>query len=439
MKLRYKIPLLLLVVMSSIVLVAFVCFRYYFVPHFFESNRHLDRLAVQKEQDIVNKLRQSYPDVSQMIAHLKNEPRSGNISLSSIQGDKRTEIFSYEAAKKNEVAFHFHKSIVMNDRSVYELDIDYPLSWQDFNVDNLRGQVYLALILLLIAAVLLLALFFHLFIAKSLYDLNRLVEGISIRSPALLRSLPRRRDEIGELYVGFSRMAVRLRQAHEEQVEMIAAITHDLKTPLTVIRGCNERVRTQSEADRAESDQLIHRKIIEMSSLLNDFSAFGSNELEMHTSEFAPVPIRPFFESVAREYENELDGFGYRLVWSHNLPDMRISMNEKMIRRVFANLISNAVRYRKDDSLKVTLEAVIKKKEVEFVVGDNGEGLSKEEWTAIFKRFYRVEKSRQRQHGGTGLGLAICRTIVERHGGTIIANRSSLGGLEIRFTIEMIK
>lgn len=435
MKLTYKIPLLFVLAVSLIALAAGLFFRYYFIPRYFEGYPIVERMAEQQARDIGPLLQEAYPDEARMSEALATAAEGGSASLIRVGDDRDRLVFEQGGLGDNKIYFHARQTLIMKDAAAYEWTVDSPLTWQNFNVDGLRRLAYGSLFVCLLAAALLLALFYYLFVTKSLQRLQRLVEGISFRRPTLPRSLPSRRDEIGELYVGFSRMSARLGQAREEQIEMLTAISHDLKTPLTVIRVCNEKALTRPDADRAELDRIVQRKVMEMSGLLDDFFAMARSELEMNASPFTEVRIRPFYESIAREYENELEGFDYRLVWSHRLPDLTISMNEKMIRRVFANLISNAVRYRKDDGLVVKLNAVVRKKEALFTVEDNGTGVPAEELESIFRTFYRVEKSRQRERGGTGLGLAICRLIVEQHGGTIGAEASPEGGLRIAFTL----
>lgn len=437
MKLTYKIPLLFLLAVSVIALAFGLLFRYYFIPQYFQGYPIADRMAEQKAAELEPMLKAAYPDESRMIAQLLTEAEGGNVSFTRIQNSEDSLLLAKNELPEDKIFLHSKQSFVMNDGTNYELLIDYPLTWMEFNIDGLRWRAYSSLVLCMAAAALLLALFYYLFVTQSLHRLLRYVDGISFRRPSLPHTLPYRHDEIGELYVGFSRMSARLRQAREEQIEMLTAISHDLKTPLTVIRGCNEKVLTQPDAERAELDRIVQLKVMEMSGLIDDFFAMARSELEMSVLPFSPVEIRPFFESVAREYEIELDGFDYRLQWSNRLPDVQIPMNEKMIRRVFANLISNAVRYRKNEHLEVTLDASVRRREAVFEVGDNGTGVPEEEWESIFKTFYRVEKSRQRQYGGTGLGLAICRLIVEQHGGTIHARRSEAGGLLVSFTLPI--
>lgn len=253
----------------------------------------------------------------------------------------------------------------------------------------------------------------------------------------------RRWDEIGDLYEGFGKMADRLVEAHGEQLDMIMAITHDIKTPLTSIRGFVELILTNQEVpdqDKNEYMRVIYRKTDSIVELLEELTNYSKNESELMTVEMAPLSVKPLYESIAREYEAELAGLGYELIWEEPmLSTDQVNANETMIRRVFANVVSNAVRYAGVTKLVVRFKAYSERYSVVFRIEDNGIGVPEDKLGLIFNKFYTSDGSRQRAIGGTGLGLSICKSIVARFNGEIYAYRSSGNGLGIQFRIPLIR
>src|SRR5262249_39279101 len=141
-----------------------------------------------------------------------------------------------------------------------------------------------------------------------------------------------------------------------------------------------------------------------------------------------PVPFIRYFESTAIEYEEELAGLNIGLTWSHSFDaEVTIQGHEPMLRRVFANLISNSVRYGGRENLHIRMNGYLKDGQAIVEVEDNGIGVPQEHLSSLFQKFFTVDSSRQTKAGGTGLGLAGSKSIVERHGGTIAAFQSPLG------------
>lgn len=286
-----------------------------------------------------------------------------------------------------------------------------------------------------------LTVYFQFNITKPIQALDKRLENIHIRHTQ--NSLySRRKDEIGCLYKRFNDMEARLQQAHKEQLDMIAAMAHDLKTPLTSINGFVELLVMQknlSEREKQEYYELIHKKSKHIAELINGFSAFTRDELELEAIDMKPVEALKLFENIAAEYEIELSGIDNELVKLINSlsPKHIILINEHMIRRVFGNLFSNAVRYGDRKDLKVYISAYVEDHYACFQIEDNGPGVPEEDLASLFLKFFTVDKSRQSKNGGMGLGLASCKSIIERHGGKINAFLSEHGGLGIHFTLPL--
>lgn len=263
-------------------------------------------------------------------------------------------------------------------------------------------QMLLFLSILMGLMFVVLIVYFHFNITKPIQILNIRLTKVNIgHSRTSLHS--RRKDEIGELYNHFNEMEERLYQAHREQVDMIAAIAHDLKTPLTTITGFVELFSMQknlTEREKQEYYELIIKKSKHMVELIDAFSAFTKDELTLETIDMKPVEAHRFFENIAAEYETELSGFDYNLTWKHSFnPNQFILMNEHMIRRVFGNLFSNAVRYGRKKDLNVYLYGYTQGNYVYFQVEDDGAGVPDQDLFSLFLKFFTVDKPDKRVAG----------------------------------------
>ncbi|MFZ5967470.1 MAG: sensor histidine kinase [Bacillota bacterium] len=322
--------------------------------------------------------------------------------------------------------------LYLNTLSVHEKPVTVSGS------EHLQILLFLFVVAGLIFAIL--TVYFHFNITKPIQILNIRLKSVNMRR-TVTSLYSKRKDEIGELYNHFNEMEERLHQAHKEQIDMIAAIAHDLKTPLTTITGFVELLAMQqnlSEREKQEYYELILKKSKHIAELINSFSAFTKDELELETIEMKPIEVLKLFENIAAEYEIELSGLDYELNWEHSFSaNQLIMINEHMIRRVFGNLFSNAVRYGGKKDLKVYMSGYVRGYYAYFQIEDNGVGVPDNELPSLFLKFFTIDKSRQSNSGGTGLGLASCKSIIEHHDGEICAFHSDYGGLGIRFILPL--
>lgn len=306
---------------------------------------------------------------------------------------------------------------------------------------NLLGKFlvfFLAVGLVSFAAM---TLFFHNNITKPINKLNDRLKTVSKfqhREPLGFKS----KDEIGELYAHVAEMEGRLHEAHLYEVNVIGAIAHDLKTPLTSINGFLELIETQPDLNdqkKAEYMRLVRKKAEDMTELVQEFSNYTALEIQMYEIKLNEINAAELLNKVGNEYEAELAGMDIEFEWNNQLGNEILLANELLLRRLFANIFSNAVRYGIKESVKVGEEKRIirmhgyaEDSKVCITIEDNGNGVPDSELEKIFQKFYTLSPARQRKHGGTGLGLASCESIMTRLGGSISAYRDNLGGLGIR-------
>ncbi|HQV29820.1 MAG TPA: HAMP domain-containing sensor histidine kinase [Thermoflexales bacterium] len=252
------------------------------------------------------------------------------------------------------------------------------------------------------------------------------------------RVLAQTNDEVGRLSTAFNEMLDRLSQSITAQQRFVADVSHEMRTPLTVIRGNVDLLRmgcadTESlDAVTSESDRMTRM----VSSLLM-LSQADSGALEMR---MAPLDLMPTLLEVARA--GKFIGQGKTEVTTLFLGEepLEIEGDADRLKQVLLNLVDNAIKHSPEgaavhieaaneaarDVNAAGAPAVGGERVVRVTVSDNGPGIPAEDLPHVFERFYRVDKSRSRAKGGAGLGLAIAQTIAEAHGGRIAA-RSAVG------------
>ncbi len=252
------------------------------------------------------------------------------------------------------------------------------------------------------------------------------------------RVLAQTNDEVGKLSIAFNEMLDRLSQSITAQQRFVADVSHEMRTPLTVIRGNVDLLRmgcadTESlDAVTSESERMTRM----VSSLLM-LSQADSGALEMR---MAPFDLKTLVLEVARA--GKFIGKDKTEVSTLFLGDtpLEVEGDADRLKQVLLNLVDNAIKHSPQGAA-VHIEAANEaarevnaagapavggERIVRVTVSDNGPGIPPEDLPHVFERFYRVDKSRSRAKGGAGLGLAIAQTIAEAHGGRIQA-RSAVG------------
>lgn len=258
---------------------------------------------------------------------------------------------------------------------------------------------------------------------------------------------PRSRDEIGEVCMAFEQMRRRLKESIELQLqyeenrkELISSISHDLKTPITAIKGYVEGI-LDGVADTPEKMaryvRTISAKATDMDKLIDDLFLFSKLDLKKLPFHFEKLDPGRYFEDCTEELRTDLEQHNIRMVYENHLPAGTMAAADRdKLKRVIVNIVENAVKYmdKEQGIIRVSLD-----NEPDFVrvsVKDNGQGIRQEELPLVFDRFYRADPSRDTANGGSGLGLAIARQIMEAHGGRIWAESEYGKGTSICFTLK---
>jgi len=286
----------------------------------------------------------------------------------------------------------------------------------------------------------LLALFGYFFIRGAFQPVRRMIVTVrSIRADDLSGRVTdvESPDEIGELAATFNAMLDRIERAFNEVRQFSSDAAHELKTPLTALRGEME-VALRKEREPAEYRTVLESGLEEAAKLeriIDDLLLLARTGAASGAFANEPVALDEVVLDAYEETRKLAERMGISLVLSE-LDEVRIRGNALLLRRLLVNLIDNGIKYnRPGGSVSVTLELEHGGNEARLVVEDTGIGIPAESLPHLFDRFYRVDKARSRDVGGTGLGLAIVKRVAEAHGGTVTAE--SKPGKGSRFTVVL--
>ncbi len=216
----------------------------------------------------------------------------------------------------------------------------------------------------------------------------------------------------------FNEMQVRLRELIENRTRLLAAISHDLRTPLTLLR-----LRAENVPDTDEREKMLST-IADMNAMVGATLAFARDEM---TSEPARrADLTALVESIVHDMADA--GHAVSMEPSEQI---LVEGRPTALKRAITNLIDNALKY--GEKAQVTVKRALKTAEI--VIDDEGPGIPEEELIRVFQPFYRVEGSRSRETGGVGLGLAIAKSLIERHQGTLTLSNRPGGGLRSRIVL----
>lgn len=255
-----------------------------------------------------------------------------------------------------------------------------------------------------------------------------------------------REDEIGELCESFENMRQRMSdfakakmQYEEENRQLISNISHDLRTPITTIKGYVEGIM-DGVADTPEKRdrylKMIYSKANEMDSLINELSLYTNINNNAIPYEFHRVSVKDYFNDCMEEVHATLMSKNMTLTYRNYCEDdVMVIVDPDQLKRVINNIVTNSIKYMDKEYGQVDISIYDNDAEVKVAINDNGRGIDTESLPHIFDRMYRADSARQ-SRGGSGLGLAICKKIVEEHGGNIYATSQVGKGTTIVFTLK---
>lgn len=254
-------------------------------------------------------------------------------------------------------------------------------------------------------------------------------------------------DELGQLCQDFEDMRLRLKTNAEEKLafdreskELISNISHDLKTPVTAIKGYAEGIM-DGVADTPEKMdkyvRTIYNKASEMDTLINELTLYSKIDTNRIPYNFNTISVNNYFNDCAEELSIDMESrnveFGY---FNYVEEDVKVIADAEQIKRVIHNIVNNSLKYMDKQKGKINLRVKDVGDFVQVELEDNGRGIAAKDLTNIFERFYRTDASRNSSKGGSGIGLSIVKKIIEEHGGKIWATSREGTGTTMYFVLR---
>ena len=327
------------------------------------------------------------------------------------------------------------QAVTESDGTVYDISITDSADSQG-RVHVMAKDLFISAFVILISVALVVGLWVYRSIAVPLVKLKKATQNIKEGNLDFVLDVEGK-DEFSELCQDFEEMRRRLKESTEEKSliekenrELISNISHDLKTPITAVKGYVEGIMdgvadTPEKMDRYV--RTIYNKTNEMDHLINELTFYSKIDTNRIPYTFSKLNVEDYFEDCSEEVGLELETRGIELVYANYVEkDVMVIADGEQIRRVIHNIISNAIKYM--DKPKGIIQIRIKDVGdfIQIEIEDNGKGIGPKDLPYIFDRFYRTDVSRNSSKGGSGIGLSIVKKILEDHGGKVWAT-SRLG------------
>lgn len=350
------------------------------------------------------------------------------------------------------VAFFVISIYLMNVRNGYPVkELDYSVITQIHMLvsHQLLTDMIIAMILILIFTGWLLTRWIQKSVFGPLSELNVAMTKIKEGDFDYMLQTDEK-GEIGDLYRNYEDMRLRLKESTEENAqhekqnrELISNISHDLKTPITAIKGYVEGI-LDGVADTPEKKdkylRTIYNKATDMQKLINELTVYSNVENNRIPYNFHQINVADYFKDCVEEVGMDLDNRNITLDYSNLVSsDTIIIADPEQMKKVINNIISNSVKYMNKPNGKIDIRILDELDSVRIEIEDNGKGIAQKDLSKIFDRFYRTDASRNSMQGGSGIGLSIVKKIIEDHGGYIWATSKEDEGTCIHFVIRKYK
>lgn len=432
---RFKLSLSLL-----LLFIPFGVFLFYNNFIFIRNDYSLDFNQEQKAcEDMTAQLAAKagdYTDVRLMEAYLSSAANNGLcIQLRDLNGNA---VWS-AGGNSSKVTLAAKDYIVAGGAVRYILRVQEDLNFHGSLIEQYAMR-YKGSLTLLPACILFIfiAVFVHTSITKPIDTLYRRMEEDPLKLK--IGDKKYRKDEIGVFERKFDEMIRNLQLADQEQSTMLAAISHDLKTPLTSIITYTDRLnsgKVMDEKTRRHYYQVILRKAEIIRKLIDNFQdAYMLDHYDVMAGA-EPLPAGAFWRSVLEPYTEEWDDVDAHLEFLCRIDENAVFYGDRSsLTRVIANIMGNAVKYGAHP-LFVRAELARHEDSLSLKVENNGLRVPENKLPLLFDRFFRADASRSREGGGVGLGLYICRVILEKHGGSIRAYQPADNDFGIELTLPL--
>ncbi len=255
------------------------------------------------------------------------------------------------------------------------------------------------------------------------------------------------KGEIGELYRNYEDMRLRLKESLDEKFEhekknreLISNISHDLKTPITAVKGYVEGIM-DGVADTPEKMdkyiKTIYNKANDMDRLINELTTYSGIDNNRIPYNFRRINVADYFGDCVEEVGLDLESKNIQLNYEDLVePSTQIIADPEQLKRVINNIIGNSIKYLDKERGIIDIRILDEVDSIRVEIEDNGKGIAAKDLPNIFERFYRTDASRNSSQGGSGIGLSIVKKIIEDHGGYIWATSKENEGTCMHFVIR---
>lgn len=311
---------------------------------------------------------------------------------------------------------------------------------------HLLIDMFIAILLILIFTSMMLTQWIHKGVFNPINELNvamrKIKEGnfdYALQTDA--------KGEIGDLYRNYEDMRLRLKESIEEKAqhekqnkELVSNISHDLKTPITAIKGYVEGIM-DGVADTPEKIdkyiKTIYNKANDMDRLINELTVYSGIDNNRIPYNFHRLNVADYFGDCVEEVGLDLESKNIKLNYSNLVePDTIIIADPEQMKKVINNIISNSAKYMDKACGIIDIRILDEVDSIRVEIEDNGKGIAQKDLTKIFERFYRTDASRNSAQGGSGIGLSIVKKIIEDHGGYIWATSKEGEGSCMHFVMR---
>lgn len=330
----------------------------------------------------------------------------------------------------------------------------YVISRLNGSIPEIRNMNVIFLIIVVISMILIgtfLLMWIYKGVVKPVEELKDAANNIS-QGNLDFKIKQYKNNEFGELSEAFEEMRSHLMESIEENIkreeeskELISNISHDLKTPLTTIKGYVEGIMDGVADSPEKMDKYIktiYNKANDMDRLIGELTIYSKIDTNKIPYNFVKLNIDDYFSDCIEEINTDLSARGIKLTFLNYVEkNVKVIADPEQIRRVINNIISNSVKYmdKKECFVAIRLSDAREDGFVEIEIEDNGKGMEANEIPHIFERFYRTDASRNLSQGGSGIGLAIVKKIIEAHGGSIWAISKKGIGTTMHFILRKVE
>lgn len=332
------------------------------------------------------------------------------------------------------VAFWLIGALIRGQQIKFSVDPEVYLYFKDLIAPDFFASMAVAIAVILVFTALILSFWIYSSVFNPVQELNIAMKNIAEGNLdyQVPRPSEKQKGEMAELAVNYEDMRLRLKESTEEKLqrenqnkELISNISHDLKTPITAIKGYVEGIMDGIANTPEKMDKYIrtiYNKANDMDRLINELSLYSGIDTNRIPYNFHRLNVADYFQDCLEEVGLDLESEDIELSYSNLVsPETMVIADPEQMKRVINNIISNSVKYQDKKPGSIDIRILDEIDSIRIEIEDNGRGIAQRDLPKIFERFYRTDASRNSTKGGSGIGLSIVKKIVEDHGGYIWA------------------